>query len=305
MSHSRFKHFLYIIIFGTHTRSGRIFDICLIIAIIASLITLVLHSIPTLAEHWQTRLTYIEYGFTFLFTIEYLLRLYCSPKPKSYARSFYGIVDLLAILPTYLALLFPGATYMGVIRMLRVMRIFRVLKLVRYLNDSNLLLRSLLLSRRKILIFFINVGILVIIFGSLIYIIEGAENGFHSIPQSIYWAIVTITTVGYGDLIPQTPLGKGIASLAMLLGYSIIAVPTGIITAEINQEMNAHKQLVKCPNCNKAGHDPDALYCKHCGSELATPEERVVPADSSSDTLDHKRAASQKAKPNSDKEKPH
>ncbi|MFZ3421942.1 ion transporter [Vibrio harveyi] len=279
MPRKSFKHHLYVIIFGTHTRAGRAFDIALIIAIITSLVVLILESLPSVITEWSRELRYIEYTFTALFTIEYLLRLYCSPKPKSYATSFYGVVDLLAILPTYLAIFFPGASFMGVVRLLRVMRIFRILKLVRYLQDSNILLRSLLMARRKILIFFSTVGILVTIFGALIFVIEGPHNGFTSIPKSIYWAIVTITTVGYGDMVPQTHLGKAIASLTMLLGYSILAVPTGIITAELSNEMNAHKQLVKCPNCNRSGHDSDAMHCKHCGSELADPDNRVVSAD--------------------------
>lgn len=270
------KHHLYIIIFGTHTRGGRIFDIGLIIAIMLSLIVLILESLPAVFARWGEPLRYAEYTFTAIFTIEYLLRLYCSPKPAAYARSFYGVVDLLAILPTYLALFFPGASFMGVIRLLRVMRIFRILKLVRFLQDSNILLRSLLMAKRKIFIFFSTVAILVTIFGALIFVIEGPEHGFTSIPQSIYWAIVTITTVGYGDLVPQTSIGKAIASMTMLLGYSILAVPTGIITAELNQEMSSHKSLVKCPNCSKAGHESDAMYCKHCGSELADPDNRVV-----------------------------
>ncbi|UTZ41802.1 ion transporter [Vibrio campbellii] len=279
MPRKSIKHHLYVIIFGTHTRAGRAFDIALIIAIITSLLVLILESLPSVMTEWSRELRYIEYTFTAIFTVEYLLRLYCSPKPKSYATSFYGVVDLLAILPTYLAIFFPGASFMGVVRLLRVMRIFRILKLVRYLQDSNILLRSLLMARRKILIFFSTVGILVTIFGALIFVIEGPHNGFTSIPKSIYWAIVTITTVGYGDMVPQTHLGKAIASLTMLLGYSILAVPTGIITAELSNEMNAHKQLVKCPNCNRAGHDSDAMHCKHCGSELADPDNRVVSAD--------------------------
>ncbi|CAH1583611.1 ion transporter [Vibrio jasicida] len=279
MPRKSLKHHLYVIIFGTHTRAGRIFDIALIVAIIASLVVLILESLPTVMTEWSQELRYVEYTFTALFTIEYLLRLYCSPKPKSYATSFYGVVDLLAILPTYLAIIFPGASFMGVVRLLRVMRIFRILKLVRYLQDSNILLRSLLMARRKIIIFFSTVGILVTIFGALIFVIEGPHNGFTSIPKSIYWAIVTITTVGYGDMVPQTHLGKAIASLTMLLGYSILAVPTGIITAELSNEMNAHKELVKCPNCNRSGHDSDAMHCKHCGSELADPDNRVVSAD--------------------------
>ncbi|NOH53672.1 ion transporter [Vibrio coralliilyticus] len=276
MPRKSLKHHLYIIIFGTHTKAGRAFDIALIIAILSSLLVLVLESIPAVASQWRTELRYLEYTFTALFTIEYLLRLYCSPKPVAYAKSFYGVVDLLAILPTYLAFFFPSASFMGVIRLLRVMRIFRILKLVRYLQDSNILLRSLLMARRKIFIFFSTVAILVTIFGALIFVIEGPKNGFTSIPKSIYWAIVTITTVGYGDLVPQTNLGKAVASITMLLGYSILAVPTGIITAELNQEMRTHKSLVKCPNCSKSGHESDAMHCKHCGSELADPDQRIV-----------------------------
>ncbi|KLN66235.1 MULTISPECIES: ion transporter [Vibrio] len=281
MPRNSLKHHLYVIIFGTHTKAGRTFDLALIVAILSSLLVLVLESIPSVRSSWGTQLRYMEYTFTGLFTIEYLLRIYCSPKPTAYAKSFYGVIDLLAILPTYLAIFFPSASFMGVIRALRIMRIFRVLKLVRYLQDSNILLRSLLMAKRKIFIFFSTVAILVTIFGALIYVIEGPKNGFTSIPQSIYWAIVTITTVGYGDLIPQTALGKAIASMTMLLGYSILAVPTGIITAELNQEMNSHKTLVKCPNCMQTGHDSDALHCKHCGSELASPDQRVVPVEKS------------------------
>ncbi|KOO02684.1 ion transporter [Vibrio nereis] len=276
MTDNSVKHTLYVTIFGTHTRAGKTFDIALIIAIMSSLVVLVLDSIPSISAQWSRELKYLEYMFTGLFTIEYMLRLYCSPKPMAYAKSFYGVVDLLAILPTYLVLFFPSASFMGVIRALRVMRIFRILKLVRYLQESNILLRSLLMARRKIFIFFTTVAILVTIFGSLIFVIEGPENGFTSIPMSIYWAIVTITTVGYGDLVPQTGLGKAIASLTMLMGYSILAVPTGIFTAELHQEMQSHKSLVKCPNCSQSGHDSDAMHCKHCGGELADPDQRVV-----------------------------
>lgn len=277
MPRASLRHYLFIVIFGTHTKAGRWFDLCLIATILASEIVLILDSIPSVHAQWAPQLKFLEYFFTGLFTIEYLFRLYCSPKPWAYAKSFYGIIDLLAILPTYLAFFFPDATYMGMIRLLRVMRIFRVLKLVRYLKDSNILLRSLLMAKRKIFIFFSTVAILVTVFGSMIYVIEGPANGFTSIPQSIYWAIVTITTVGYGDLVPQTPIGQAIAALTMLLGYSILAVPTGIITAELSQEMNAHRQLVRCLNCTKSGHDTDALHCKHCGSELPSPELRVIP----------------------------
>lgn len=279
MKQESLKHQLYVIIFGTHTTAGKVFDLALIGAIIGSLLVLLLDSVAQYNARWADWFLYLEYTFTALFTIEYLIRLWCSPKPYAYAKSFYGIIDLLAVLPTYLAIIFPAATFMGIIRLIRVLRIFRVLKLVRYLQDSNILLRSLLGSRRKVLIFFSTVAVLVTIFGTLIYIIEGPEHGFSSIPQSIYWAIVTITTVGYGDLVPQTGLGKAVAALTMLLGYSILAVPTGIITAELSQQVNAHKSLVKCPNCMKNGHETDALFCKHCGSQLADPDKRVVPGE--------------------------
>ncbi len=277
MTKNTLRHKTYVIIFGTHTKAGKAFDLCLIVAILTSLVVLLLDSVPRFSQQWSDTFHYLEYGFTLLFTIEYLVRLWCSPKPKAYAKSFYGTIDLLAILPTYLAIIFPSASFMGVIRLIRVMRIFRILKLVRYLQDSNILLRTMLMSRRKIFIFFSTVAILVTIFGALLYVIEGPEHGFTSIPQSIYWAIVTITTVGYGDLVPQTGIGKAVASVTMLLGYSILAVPTGIITAELSQEMSAHRNLVKCPNCMKNGHESDALFCKHCGSELAEPDKRVVP----------------------------
>ncbi|MDR9826253.1 ion transporter [Vibrio sp. FNV 38] len=275
------KNKLYVIIFGTHTPAGRIFDIALIVAILLSLSAVVAQSIPEVQLSYGVSLHYIELAFTFLFTLEYIVRLYCSPKPFAYARSFYGVIDLLAILPSYIALLIPGASYMIVIRLLRIMRIFRILRLMAFLQDSNILLRSLLMAKRKVMIFFTTVAILVTIFGSLIYVIEGPEHGFTSIPKSIYWAIVTITTVGYGDMVPQTGLGKTIASLTMLLGYSILAVPTGIITAELNNEMKSHRQLVKCPNCSKAGHEAEAMFCKYCGSELADPDHRVVSNDES------------------------
>lgn len=276
MSRSSLQETIYVTIFGTHTPAGKTFDIALIVTILTSITVLMLGSVSSIGALWGKVFYWMEWGFTLVFTIEYLLRLYSSPKPAAYARSFYGIVDLLAILPTYLVFLFPTAHYLMVIRLLRVMRIFRVLKLMRYLQDSNLLLRSLLQSSRKILIFFTTVAVLVTVFGSLMFVIEGPEHGFTSIPYSIYWAIVTLTTVGYGDVVPQTDLGKALASFTMLMGYSIIAVPTGIITAEIGHQSQLHRTLVKCMNCSRAGHEPDAVFCKHCGSQLADPDDRVV-----------------------------
>ena len=259
---------LYQIIFGTQTRYGQLFDIGLIIAIISSEIILTISSVTSIESKFSTTLYILEWFFTLLFTVEYILRLYCSPKPWAYARSFYGLIDLIAIVPAYIAFFIPGSNYLLIVRLIRVLRIFRVLKLARYLRDSNILLRSLMQAQRKILVFFSSVLVLVTVFGSLMFIIEGPDNGFTSIPQSIYWAIVTITTVGYGDLVPHTVLGKAVASLTMLLGYSILAVPTGIITAEINQEINHHKALIRCPNCATSGHDMDADYCRKCGSKL-------------------------------------
>ncbi|MPW37245.1 ion transporter [Vibrio sp. B1Z05] len=271
------------IIFRTDTPSGRWFDITLILSILGSLLVLIMGSVESINQKHANVLQVLEILFTVLFTIEYLLRLYCSPKPWAYAKSFYGFVDLIAILPFYLALLIPNAHFLGVVRLLRIMRIFRILKLVQYIQDSNIIMRSLLNSRRKIFVFFSMVAILVTIFGSLLYVIEGPDNGFTSIPTSIYWAIVTITTVGYGDISPVTTLGRAVASLTMLLGYSILAVPTGIITAEMSQEVKQqkktyqnHRLLVMCPNCMKNDHEPDAFHCKHCGSELPSHEERVV-----------------------------
>ena len=262
------KQRLYQIIFGTQTKAGQYFDIVLIVAIVSSVLLLILSTVRWVDTNFNSTLYILEWFFTLMFTIEYILRLYCSPRPWAYARSFYGVIDLIAILPSYLAFMFPGSNYLLIVRLIRVMRIFRILKLARYLKDSNLLLRSLLMAQRKILVFFSTLAILVTVLGSLLYMVEGAENGFTSIPTSIYWAIVTITTVGYGDIVPQTYLGKAIASFTMLLGYSILAVPTGIITAEISQEMQAQRQLIRCSNCSASGHEADAVFCKKCGTEL-------------------------------------
>lgn len=276
MTEKTVKHQLYVIIFGTHTKAGRAFDIGLIIAIILSILVLIIDSIQDLPANVDRWLNYLEFFFTILFTIEYSLRLYCSPRPLAYARSFYGVIDLLSIIPSYLALVFPMASYWGIIRSMRIMRIFRILKLMRYLQDSNMLLVSFQRSKRKILVFFSMVAILVTIFGALIFVIEGPENGFTSLPKSIYWAIVTITTVGYGDLTPHTALGQALASLTMLLGYSIIAVPTGIYSTELHNEITLHRTLVRCPNCQRPGHETDALFCKYCGSELPEPSQRIT-----------------------------
>jgi len=210
----------------------------------------------------------LEWVFTVIFTIEYGLRLYCATHPVLYARSFYGVVDLLSVLPSYLALLIPGANFTLVIRILRLFRIFRVLKLLRYLSEGNVLLRAMMQSSRKVFLFFFSVSLIVMVLSAVMYVVEGPDNGFSSIPKSVYWTIVTITTVGYGDITPKTGLGQAIAAFTMLIGYSIIAIPTGILTAEISQEVGRHRDLRSCNQCHKTGHDLDAMYCSRCGCEL-------------------------------------
>lgn len=258
---------LYRIIFGTGNSPARIFDIVLISTILASVLAVMIESDVNLAPDIRILLQRAETVFTVLFTLEYLLRIFVAPKPLRYMFSFFGIIDLLAILPSYLLFFFPEASYLLVIRMLRVMRIFRVFKLMRHVEESRQLAKALRASSRKILVFFFYVLILVCIFGSLIYLIEGPENGFTSIPISVYWAIITITTVGYGDIIPHTGFGKAIASLTTLIGYSIIAVPTGIITAEISLGV-IHTNKTVCNECGLASHQQNAKYCQACGDKL-------------------------------------
>ncbi len=269
--HAHFRARLYTVIFGTETPAGQTFDIILIYAILTSVVLVMLDSVEALSALYGSAFFRLEWFFTLLFSIEYLVRLYCSPHPLRYMRSFYGIVDLLAILPSYLAFFITNVHFLLVIRLLRVLRVFRVFKLFRYLSEANVLLRSMRMARRKIFVFFFSVIVLTSIFGSLMFIIEGPQNGFTSIPISIYWAIVTITTVGYGDITPQSPVGQGIAALAMLTGYAIIAVPTGIITAELSREMSRSRQKRSCPVCKCIGHDSDARYCRLCAAPLATP----------------------------------
>jgi voltage-gated potassium channel len=226
-----------------------------------------LDSISSLRAVYGDYLVIIEWFFTILFTIEYVMRLLCIGSPLKYAKSFFGVVDLLAILPTYVSLLIPGSQYLIAIRILRILRVFRVLKLVQYMQESQVITQALWASRRKISVFLFAVFTLVIVFGSLMYIIEGEENGFTSIPKSTYWAIVTLTTVGYGDLSPKTNVGQIIAAVIMILGYSIIAVPTGIVSAEIAFTRRRVTHMV-CPECSSEDHSPDARYCKDCGTKL-------------------------------------
>lgn len=258
----------YTVIFGTDTPAGQRYDIILIGVILLSVGVVTLDSIESVRNRFGNVLWTLEWGFTILFTIEYVTRLWCHPKPIRFARSFYGLVDLVSFLPTYIAVLFPGASFLAVIRLLRVLRIFRVLRLLEFLSEANILLRSLAQSRRKIFVFMFTVFVAIVVFGSLMYIVEGPEYGFDSIPRSVYWAIVTVTTVGYGDITPHTTMGQVIAALAMLTGYAIIAVPTGIVSAEIFSEMHRDRDARVCSSCGYKGHNENAHYCLNCGEPL-------------------------------------
>lgn len=268
---SSLKTAIYDVIFGYESKAGRLFDVFLIVLIVASVTAVLLDSVESLHLQYGSIFYRLEWAFTAIFTVEYVLRLYSTPNKRAYALSFYGLIDLFSILPTYIAFLLPSAQYLLIIRIMRVLRIFRILKLFRYIGEANLLYTALLGARRKILVFLFSVLTLIVIFGALMFVIEGPEHGFTSIPQSIYWAIVTITTVGYGDIAPQTALGQFIAGIAMISGYAIIAVPTGIIGAELMNEFQTRTDKKqnngrKCSSCKADGHDMDARFCKYCGN---------------------------------------
>lgn len=263
-----FRARLHEVIFEADTTFGKVFDEVLIASILLSIIVVMLDSVSGIRAHYAPILTALEWTFTILFSIEYLLRLYSVKRPSAYAFSFFGIVDLLAVIPTYLSLLLPGSQYLLVIRVLRLLRIFRVLKLAQYLGEANQLLSALRASRRKILVFLFAVSTIVVICGSVMYVIEGGENGFTSIPRSIYWAIVTLTTVGYGDISPRTELGQAVAAVIMILGYGIIAVPTGIVTAELTSVSTRRVSTQVCRSCACEGHPPNATFCHACGEPL-------------------------------------
>ena len=261
---------LYTIIFEANPPSGKAFDVALFGTIGVSVTAIMLESVPSIAAHHGASQWFkaIELITTLLFTVEYVLRLWCSPKPGPYARSFYGVIDLVSTLPFYLAALFPATGTFAVIRALRLLRIFRVLKLSRFLVEGNLLWQSLLRSSRKIGVFLFTVVLLCVIMGTIMYTVEGPENGFSSIPLSIYWAIVTLTTVGYGDIAPGTVLGQFLASAIMIMGYAIIAVPTGIVTVDLANTSNKKESRLKtCENCGSSC-SKDANYCQGCGTEF-------------------------------------
>lgn len=258
---------LHEIIFEADTASGKAFDVALLVTILLSVAAVMLESVEAIDERHHGLLVAAEWTFTGLFTIEYMIRLSVVRRPTAYARSFFGIVDLLAILPTYLALFFGGAQSLLVVRAFRLVRVFRVFKLARYVGEAGVLRTALLASGPKIIVFLVAILTLVIVIGSIMHLVEGPVNeGFASIPSSVYWALVTLTTVGYGDVTPQTPQGKALAMMVMVMGYGIIAVPTGIVSAELVRVKTVSTR--SCPDCSAEGHDIDARHCKKCGHEL-------------------------------------
>ena len=264
----KLKQNIKTIIFGTDTKAGKLFDEILIASILLSIITVFIDSVSTYNEQYGNILYFAEWVFTIMFTIEYLLRIYCIRIPISYMFSFYGIIDLLSVIPTYLSILLPGAQALSVIRILRVLRIFRVLKLFQYMGEADQLSKALIASKRKIFIFLFVVMNIVVILGSIMYLVESKNSGFTSIPKSIYWAIVTLTTVGYGNIAPITPLGQAISATIMLIGYSIIAVPTGIVTTQLTISKSNFDKNTTCSVCDKDDLIKDSLFCRHCGSKI-------------------------------------
>jgi voltage-gated potassium channel len=279
---------MFDVIFEADTPAGRRFDIALVFAIMLSILVVVLDSVPGLHKEYGDTLNVVEWGFTVLFTIEYLARVSCVQRPWRYAGGFYGVIDLLAVLPTYFSLLVPGSELLLDIRILRLLRVFRIFKLTLYIEEYTRLGEALSASRRKIMVFLSVVLMAILILGTLMYVIEGPKNGYTSIPVAMYWATVTMTTVGYGDITPHTHLGKAIASFMMLLGWGILAVPTGIVTAEIAASRNDRRRGAtrvlstrQCSACGSSGHETAARFCKDCGVALQEPAYQDVPGSSS------------------------
>ena len=264
------------VIFGIDTPAGRIFDIALVVAILLSILVVILDSVPSIGSNHAGLLYGLEWFFTLLFTAEYVARLATVRHPLRYALSFYGIIDLLSVMPTYVSLLVPGSEALLDIRILRLLRVFRIFKLTLYIEEYTRLGEALAASRRKIMVFLSVVLMAVLILGTVMYVVEGPEHGYTSIPVAMYWAVVTMTTVGYGDITPHTPLGKAIASFMMLLGWGILAVPTGIVTAEMTarrvDRRHGTRPVLACEECGSGGHDPSARFCKDCGAALPSPE---------------------------------
>lgn len=268
---SPWREKLHEIIFEADTPMGKLFDIWLLIFIIGSVLAVMLETVSHIEARFGTFLIALEWVFTIAFTIEYILRLLSVRRPMAYATSFFGIIDLLAIVPTYLEFFFDGSHYLAIVRALRLLRVFRVFKLGHFLNEGAVITAALRASRAKITVFLVFILLLVLIIGSVMYLVEGGTNDtqFTSIPRSVYWAIVTLTTVGYGDIAPTTTLGQFLAAIVMIMGYGVIAVPTGIVTSEIvNLKKDTEVSTQHCPTCSHDGHDADAEYCKYCGEEL-------------------------------------
>jgi voltage-gated potassium channel len=270
---------MFDVIFGVDTPAGRRFDIALVVIILLSILTVVLDSVPAIGRRYAVQMSILEWTFTLFFTLEYIARLICVQRPMRYARSFYGVIDLVSVLPTWISLLVPGSQVFLDVRILRLLRIFRIFKLTLYVEEYTRLGEALVASKRKIMVFLSVVLMLILILGTVMYVIEGPESGFTSIPMAMYWATVTITTVGYGDITPHTHLGKAIASFMMLLGWGILAVPTGIVSAEMtSQKMSRHAprgEPRSCSACGSKGHDPRAQFCKDCGAGLAVEASRA------------------------------
>lgn len=269
--YSPIKEQLHEIIFEADTPIGKAFDVILLILISASVLVVIIESIPSYDAKYHDVFFILEWFFTIIFTIEYLLRIYSVYRPIKYITSFYGVIDLLSILPTYISLIIAGTHYLLVIRALRLMRVFRILKLGHFMNEGQVIVKAMVASRAKITVFLTFVSLIVIIIGAVMYLIEGGSNpNFSSIPRSIYWAVVTLTTVGYGDITPVTEVGQFLSAIVMILGYAIIAVPTGIVSAEfIDQGKKAGQTNTQaCRYCGREGHDNDAKHCKYCGEQL-------------------------------------
>lgn len=266
------RYRLYRLIYHHDAPDERNFDLALIIAILASVLVVLLDSVGSIKARWHGVLYAAEWFFTVLFTVEYAVRLWTVRRPLRYATSFFGVIDLLSILPTYLSLFFPASASLLVVRSLRLLRVFRVLKLVEYSGEAGILVDALLRSRRKILVFLSAILTVVIIFGAIMYVIEGPEHGFHSIPTGMYWAVVTMATVGFGDIAPGTPLGRFVTSILILIGYSVIAVPTGIYTAELASSLRGQRRQVRCVECGLPEHEQDAWHCRKCGRALPMQE---------------------------------
>ncbi len=262
------KEKLFIIIFEADTRAGQLFDKTLIFLILLSLVVVVVDSIESFSSEFHVSLNILEWIFTIVFTLEYIARIYCAQNRMQYVKSFYGIIDLIAILPTYLAMIFPELHALIDVRVLRLIRIFRIFKLTEYVTEYVHLGAALAASRRKIFVFLSAVLMIVMVLGTLMYVVEGPANGFTSIPTSIYWAISTMTTVGFGDITPKTDLGRFITSIMMLMGWGTLAVPTGIVTAELASSRNEKITTRTCKECMSEGHGTTDQFCRHCGAKL-------------------------------------